>query len=265
MANPQPNRFTKISNELLEHVPRFRFNGTQLRLLLVIWRYTYGFRRKEHEFTLSFLSEAIGAARSQVDREVTALIERNVLEVLSGGSGRPRVLRFNKDFDAWLERPPKAPAKKRKPPPSPSPPRRGRGKKPEQYSADNTYYRMASYFHKKIVAMAANIDFNHSSIAKADLQKWAEDFRKLVEIDKVTDKQLIRDVIDWVTADSFWQTNVLSAKKLREKFGELALKMKAAGVRSGGKGGGNKSAIDRIAKAQEWIEQGGDPYAFEPD
>lgn len=101
MANPQPDKFTRISNELMEAVPKFRFNGTQLRLLLVIWRYTYGFRRKEYEFPLSFLADAIAASKSQVDRELSSLIENRVLEVVSGGFGVTRTLLFNKNYEEW--------------------------------------------------------------------------------------------------------------------------------------------------------------------
>jgi len=262
LANPQPHKFTRISNEIMEAVPRFRFNGTQHDILLVIWRHTYGFHRKDHEFSLSFLADAIGASRSQVDRAVTTLIERNVLTVTAGGVGKARVMGFNKDYDSWLDRPPV----KRKPPKpaAQSPPKR-RGKKPQAYALDSTYYKMAEYFLDKIKEMAANIGFNHASIAKADLQKWADEFRLMVERDKVTDKRLIFDVMNWVTAHDFWRTNVLSAKKLRERFGELALKMKAEKKGKNGKGGGGASQIDRLAAAQEWIEQGGDPYDFNPD
>lgn len=101
MANPQPDRYTKIANELLEQVPKFKFNGTQLRIILVVWRYTYGFSRKSHEFSLNFLAEATDAGRSQVDRELTALIDRNVLKVISGNPGKPRVLQFNKNYEEW--------------------------------------------------------------------------------------------------------------------------------------------------------------------
>lgn len=143
-------------------------------------------------------------------------------------------------------------------------------KKPAAYPEDSTYYRMASYFHNKISEMAKAEGFNHASIAKADLQKWADEFRKLVEIDGVKDKRLIRDVIDWVTADSFWRVNILSVKKLREKFPDLVLRMKSQSARGTGPPHeqpkkSERSMIDRLAAAQEWIEAGGDPYDFDPD
>lgn len=274
MAGPQlEDGYTRIANEILEQVARHRFNGTQIRLLLIVWRYTYGYGRKEAEFSLSFLASLIGAARSQVDRELSALIERRVLEVVAGGKGKPRLLRFNKDSSSWQDGPPRE--RKLKPeqvelpieaPPATEPPPKKKKREKRTYAKDNTYYRMAEYFHGKIVEMAAAIGFSHASIAKADLQRWADDFRRLVEMDKVEDKRLIRDVIDWVTADPFWQVNVLSAKKLREKFPDLALRMKARGsAQRSQTPAPQASMIDRLAAAQEWIEQGGDPYAFDPD
>lgn len=262
--------YTRIANEILEQAARHRLNGTQFRLLMIIWRYTYGYRRKEAEFTLPFLADAIGASRSQVHRELTALIERNVLEVVAGGSGKPRLLRFNKDSNKWAAGPPKAPRTLRKPappPPAPEPPKPKRKREKRQYSPDDTYYKMAAYFHSKIKDMAEQIGFNHASIDKVDLQKWADDFRLLVERDGVTDKRLIRDVIDWVTQDEFWRVNVISGKKFREKFPDLVLRMRAKDAKRPPPPPPPKqsSMIDRLAAAQEWIDAGGDPYEFKPD
>lgn len=253
--------FTRIANEILERAARHRLNGTQFRILLVVWRHTYGWGRKEAELSLSFLAAAIGASRSQVDRELTALIERNVLEVVGGGNGKPRLLRFNKDFRSWLDPPPRE-RKQREPP---KPQKQAKKREKRTYDEDSTYYRMAAYFHGKVRDMAEQIGFNHASIAKVDLQKWSDEFRKLVEIDGVTDKHLIRDVIDWVTADPFWQVNVISAKKLREKFPDLVLRMKARAPQKAQEKPKQSSMIDRLAAAQAWIEAGGDPYDFEPD
>lgn len=198
----------------------------QHRILLIVWRQTYGFNRKDAELSLSFLAEAVGVKKQHIAAPLNGLIAMNAIQV-TGKSGNSRTLSFNKYFDQW-KMPAKPPPKRDQQKPT-APPKKREKLQPKRYDEDNTYYKMAKYFHDKIVEMAANIGFNHASIAKVDLQKWADEFRKIVELDEVQDKALIRDVIDWVTADSFWQTNILSAKKLREKFGELALKMKASG------------------------------------
>jgi hypothetical protein len=90
---------------------------------------------------------------------------------------------------------------------------------------------MAHYFYELVQTVAKAEGLEHLTI-KANLQSWADDMRKLVEIDKA-DPKFAGMVMKWVVTDSFWKTNVLSAKKLREKFPELALKMKASGRVSG--------------------------------
>lgn len=102
MANPQPDKYTKISNELMENMPLFKFNGTQLRIMLIVIRYTYGFSRKEHEMSLSFISKATQIHREQIKKELTTLIEKNVLTVVRDASfNSTRILKLNKDYDKW--------------------------------------------------------------------------------------------------------------------------------------------------------------------
>lgn len=104
------------------------------------------------------------------------------------------------------------------------------------YPEDSSEYRMASYLHSKIMENAEGSRVENL-VARANLQKWADDCRKLLEINQV-DKELIKEVIDWVTAHDFWKTNILSPSKLREKFQDLAIKMELE--RKGGKSGGKK-------------------------
>lgn len=102
MANPQPDQFTKISNELMENIPYFKFNGTQLRILFAILRYTYGFSRKSCELSLKFLADATGIHKDQVKRELNTLIKANVIKVVKEASfNSTREIGFNKDYDQW--------------------------------------------------------------------------------------------------------------------------------------------------------------------
>ncbi|MBO2943625.1 replication protein [Paenibacillus sp. F411] len=102
MANPQPDQFTKVSNELLEQVPKFKLNGTQLRIILIIWRYSYGFGKKDAELSISFLAKATDIIKRQLIRELSKLIEMNVVQVVSEQTGtRSRIIQFNKDYDSW--------------------------------------------------------------------------------------------------------------------------------------------------------------------
>ncbi|WP_211746378.1 replication protein [Paenibacillus sp. Marseille-Q4541] len=104
MASPQTqNGYTSIANEILEQIARRRFNGVQRSIIDVIWRYTYGFRRKEHQLANGFIAEAIDADLKGVKVELTRLIEWNVITVTKEGAGsRPRTLSFNKNYDQWI-------------------------------------------------------------------------------------------------------------------------------------------------------------------
>ena len=55
-------------------------------------------------------------------------------------------------------------------------------------------------------------------------QKWNDEFRKLIEIDKRS-IQDVKRVIIWCQESDFWKHNILSAGKLREKWNILTSQM----------------------------------------
>lgn len=81
MANPQiENGYTRIANELLEATAKFPFNGSQLRMILFLWRKTYGFQKKEDAISLSQWELGTGLNRRTIQREIRALQKMNVLQ-----------------------------------------------------------------------------------------------------------------------------------------------------------------------------------------
>lgn len=104
MINPQKeNGFTAIANELMEIIAKTDFNGTQRRIIDVVLRQTYGWQRKEHELSLTFIATATGIHKMQVQRELATLIERNVILITKEGSyTKPRTLAFNKKYNSWV-------------------------------------------------------------------------------------------------------------------------------------------------------------------
>lgn len=255
MASPQTkNGYTRIANEILENIAKIDLNGTQLRIVMVIWRYTYGFRRKEYEFTLTFLASALDTVKSHIGRELSILIERKIISVVGIGQKRGRVLSFNKNYEEWDE-------KSQDPPKEPKIPTTPKTNKKFKYDENNTYFKMALYFHKLVSEVAKEAGVEHL-IKKANMQSWSNDFRKLIELDGI-DKHLAKDVMDWVTKDSFWKTNVLSAKKLREKFGELAIKMNATKNPVKPLRETIKDSRDKEIAFQKWVQEGKDPDEFD--
>ncbi|WNN77016.1 hypothetical protein RKS58_04030 [Lysinibacillus capsici] len=131
----------------------------------------------------------------------------------------------------------------------------------KKYDEDNTYFKMAIYFHEKVSTVANEAGISHL-IKKSNMQTWADDMRKLIELDGV-DKHLAKKVMDWVTEDSFWKTNVLSAKKLRERFMELAIKMNAEKKPIQPKQKPQYDPRDKDIEFQRWVQDGNDPDDFD--
>jgi hypothetical protein len=82
-----------------------------------------------------------------------------------------------------------------------------------KYDDDSPYLGLAKYLFTKVKE-------NNSKAREPNFQNWADDIRKLVEIDRNTVEE-VKEVIDWCQSDSFWKNNVMSANKLRNQFPKL--------------------------------------------
>ena len=103
MPGPQKeNGYTPIANELLEAIYSTSFNSTQLKILLFIMRYTYGFSRKEHKMSLNFISKGTGISRRYISSELKRLVELNVVEIVRCHTDtEARILKLNKHYKTW--------------------------------------------------------------------------------------------------------------------------------------------------------------------
>ena len=104
MASPQKeNGYTSIANELLEQLCRRRFSASQLKILLLVIRFTYGFNRKTAALSNTFISAGTGMHEITVSKEVGTLLRDNVLKLYKNPSFHSsRVIGINKDYDGWL-------------------------------------------------------------------------------------------------------------------------------------------------------------------
>ncbi|MEW9702855.1 replication protein [Paenibacillus sp. SI8] len=102
MADVQlENGYTAIANVVLEQLYQTKLNATQHRIVLVVLRFTYGFKRKYHAFSMGFLSQAVDGDRRQVQRELKRLLDRKII-MESEPESTVRVLGFNKNYEEWL-------------------------------------------------------------------------------------------------------------------------------------------------------------------
>ena len=89
------------------------------------------------------------------------------------------------------------------------------------YDKDDDYFKLAQFLFENILK-------NDSDAKEPNFQTWADDMRKLVELDH-RDKHEVSVIIKWCQQDPFWSSNILSAAKLREQFPKLVLRKKNAG------------------------------------
>lgn len=103
MESPQlENGYTRVANEILEALAMTNLNGTQRRILDVVMRQTYGYQRKEHELSVSFIAKATNINKRQIQRELSDLTEKNIILIKQEATfDESRVLEFNKNYKGW--------------------------------------------------------------------------------------------------------------------------------------------------------------------
>ncbi|MDA3862023.1 MAG: replication protein [Melioribacteraceae bacterium] len=99
MASPQPNEFTRLSNELLEALCKIKVSGAAMSILLVIFRKTYGFNKKKDRISLSQFSELTGIERSNCSRAVAKLESMNLITISKDINSS--TYSIQKDYDLW--------------------------------------------------------------------------------------------------------------------------------------------------------------------
>lgn len=87
--------------------------------------------------------------------------------------------------------------------------KRPRSKASRTYAPTERPYQIAEHLYKRIL--------EHQDLKKPNLQKWADEVRLAHERDG-RDYNKLAKLVDWAQDNDFWQANILSAKKLREKY-----------------------------------------------
>jgi len=99
MTNPQlENGYTRIANETLKALCKFRLSGNEWRVLLVIWIKTYGWHKKEDRISLSQFADMTGLRRNHVLRALQKLTAKGVTKK---GNTIPITYSFIKTYRNW--------------------------------------------------------------------------------------------------------------------------------------------------------------------
>lgn len=103
MASPQKeNGGTIIANELFGVILETGFTLRELKIVLTVIRFSYGFNRKQAKLSLRFLSQATNINYRHTQGTVSKLISKNVLQICTEAKGiQPREIKFNKNYESW--------------------------------------------------------------------------------------------------------------------------------------------------------------------
>ena len=96
--------FTKFPNELLENIMCSKLTATEIKILLCVIRYTYGFHREQHQLSVSFIQKATDLSHNNVQKAIQLLIEKAILiETRKYTPTTPRCIAINPDFDSIFQ------------------------------------------------------------------------------------------------------------------------------------------------------------------
>ena len=107
--------------------------------------------------------------------------------------------------------------------------------------------------HQLCDHLANHIRHNGNKVGKVGVTWWKA-MDRLLRIDGYTPAQ-VRQVIDWSQQDEFWQGNILSAPKLREKFDQLKTRMLNERNKPQGNTGPQTASERRLAAGAERLQR----------
>lgn len=99
----------------------------------------------------------------------------------------------------------------------------------KSFHSDSPAYKAAVYLEKQIRSRLPS----KAPASEKQLQAWADIFDKCNRLDKYSWDE-ISQVLRFSQKDQFWQSNILSAKKFREKYVQLLAKMRSLRASPGG-------------------------------
>ena len=96
------NGYTAIANDLLEALYRFGLTRNEYKVMLCVIRHTYGYNKKEHPMSLTFIANDTGLVKERVCEALNGLKVKNLLSVTPAKGIQPQILSVQKDTDKWF-------------------------------------------------------------------------------------------------------------------------------------------------------------------
>lgn len=93
--------FTQIPNDQIEKLSLLGLNGSQLSIVLLVMRQTFGFHKIDDKISISWLINRTGKSRPTITRETKQLVNKMIL-VKKTLLGRTSILGINPNVGQWL-------------------------------------------------------------------------------------------------------------------------------------------------------------------
>ncbi|MBO1005756.1 replication protein [Pseudogracilibacillus auburnensis] len=95
--------FTKVGNTVLEEVAARKFNASQLSVLMIVWRKTFGYQKEDEELAVNYFVKATGFSKRNIQDTINSLIDAKVLkETQKASFNQTRKISFNENSGEWL-------------------------------------------------------------------------------------------------------------------------------------------------------------------
>lgn len=251
------NGYTKVANEIQKLKPRLKLSGREWQCFeAVIWL-TYGWNKKQDRVTNTVIAELTGLSDTHVSDAIKSLAERNI--IFSHKQGMMKLVGVNTEISAWILDKPESGTKF--PKPGKSFPKSGKtfpktvatqykNKNINKNTTSENSFESSDSPLKQLPALrpaaavqspkgdkwgtaddlkAAEWIFTKVLIVSPTAQEpnwpaWSNDIRLMRNALKCTHHEIC-ELFKWANTDAFWQTNVMSPVKLREKWDTLKAQM----------------------------------------
>jgi phage replication O-like protein O len=270
------NGYTKVANEIQKLKPRLRLSGREWQCFeAVIWL-TYGWNKKQDRVTNTVIAGLTGLSDTHVSDAIKSLAERKI--IFSQKQGMMKLVGVNTEISAWILDKPEAGTKF--PKTGKSFPKAGKTF-PEtvatQYKNKNSNKNTTSENSnestdsppkqlpslrpdaaiqspkgdkwgtaddlKAAEWLFAKVQMVAPTAQTPNWPSWSNEIRLMRNALKVSHHDIC-EVFKWANADQFWQTNVMSPAKLREKWDTLKAQMNQPNR--------NRQAPEPQQPAQHW-------------
>lgn len=100
ICSPQLEKgHTRIANELLEAIITYPFNATELKIIFVVIRKTYGWKKKTANISYGLMARLTGVDKRHTRRTLNRLIQDKV--ILKEKANSSNILGLNKHYLGW--------------------------------------------------------------------------------------------------------------------------------------------------------------------